>query len=253
MTTIAPSTSSLSEWTRPRQSLGGVSALTHLFNRLDGSYPGKFRAAFTTTDSIANWNDTWEAAFIREAIQPQEVARALDSMKGDWPPSLPEFLALCRPPIDPEQAFYVAVDGMQARQRGEIGNWPHPAIYWAAVRIGQHDMLASGYSGLKGRWTNALQDVMSKGKWQDVPEPVLALAAPGRATTSDAEARQQLARLSAAVADAVKTVPTQARNRDLRWAYRILEQDKQPSGRPPAVNVRMAETALRNAGELPNG
>ncbi|GGX32661.1 hypothetical protein GCM10007242_44500 [Pigmentiphaga litoralis] len=168
-------------------------------------------------------------------------------------PTLPEFLALCRPALAPEQAFYVAVEGLHARQRGEIGHWPHPAIYWAAVRIGQHDMLASGYSGLKGRWTNALQDVMGKGKWQDVPEPALALAAPGQSTTSDAEARQQLARLNAAVAGAVKPVPALAGGRDLRWAHRILEQDKQPTGRPPSISVQMAERALRAVGGIPNG
>ncbi|GGX11271.1 hypothetical protein GCM10007242_16700 [Pigmentiphaga litoralis] len=250
MTQIAQSTSSLSDWARPRPTLDGKSALTHLFNRLDGSYPGKFRSAFTTSDSIDNWKATWEAAFIREGIQPQEVALALDRMKGEWPPSLPEFLALCRPPVDPEQAFYVAVDGMQARQRGEIGNWPHPAIYWAAVRIGQHDMLASGYSGLKGRWSNALRDVMSKGKWADVPEPVLALAAPGQSPTSDAEARDQLAKLNAAVAGAIKSVPAQVGGRDLRWAHKIIEADRAGKQRPPMVSVQMAERALRAAGEI---
>lgn len=247
MTNLAPSMSELGEWRRPRGP-EGKSALTVLYNRLDGAYPGKFRSAFTSPDSIDNWKDAWEAAFIREQIHPQEVAAALDRMRGEWPPSLPEFLALCRPPVDPEQAFYTAVDGLQARQRGEIGNWPHPAIYWAAVRIGHHDMLASGYSGIKGRWLNALHDIMGKGKWADIPEPTLALAAPGKATTSDDDARAQLVKVNAAVAEAVRPVPAQTGRRELRWAYRILEQDKQPTGRPTAICVQMAERALRAVG-----
>jgi hypothetical protein len=61
-------------------------------------------------------------------------------MSRDWPPSLPEFIKLCRPTIDPTVAYYEAVAGMQARERGEVGKWSHPAIFWAAVQISAFDL-----------------------------------------------------------------------------------------------------------------
>ena len=55
-----------------------------------------------------------------------------------WPPTLPEFCALCRPPaqtVNHEAAFYEAIRGIEHRQRGEVGQWSNRAIYWAAQDV----------------------------------------------------------------------------------------------------------------------
>ncbi len=242
MTTLAPSTLLPSEWRKPRPALGGKDLLTHLYNRLDGAYPGRFGSQFRTPQAIENWKDAWEEAFVRENIRPQEVADALTRLPAGWPPGLPDFLALCRPAIDPEAAFHEAVAGMTARQRGEKGAWSHPAIYWAAVRIGRADLLANSYATLKPRWENALRDVMGKGEWAEIPDvdPV-ALPTPGRTLAGREECERRVRELEAS--GLLRREPT---GLDVSWATKILSRKHKSS---PAVEM-MARRALERVSRL---
>src|SRR5690606_37598562 len=109
----------------------------------------------------------------------------------------PEFLRLCCPWMTPEVAYHEAVRGMSARQRGEIGEWSHPAVYWAAVGVSSIDLLNSTYGAIKARWEKVLADELARGAWPPIPEVRAALPAPGQASTTRAEAEVALRRMGA--------------------------------------------------------
>ncbi len=123
-------------------------------------------------------------AYKLSGFSTAELKRGVDALdKQTFCPTLPEFMRLCRPPVDPLAAYYEAVEGVTARERGEKGNWTHPAIFWASVAVGAHDLKGSTYSQIKQRWENALQAEIDKGAWVDIPEPVLSLPAPSKRET----------------------------------------------------------------------
>ncbi|CAB3904617.1 hypothetical protein LMG26858_04415 [Achromobacter anxifer] len=160
-------------------------------------------------------------------------------LSRDWPPTLPEFMRLCRPWTVPEVAFHDAVAGMNARRRGEIGNWPHPAIYWAAVAVGTHDLLNCGYAVLKARWERAFSEELARGQWHAVPTPAPALPAPGatRATKEDAE--------KALRAMGAGAIMNESGRDPRRGAKRILAEAGRKGGRQysPTV-IAMAKAAM---------
>lgn len=98
-------------------------------------------------------------------------------MTRPWPPTLPEFCALCRPRIEPETAFVEAVQQLGKRDLNE-DTWSHPAIYWAAAAIGEFDLRSASYPTIKARWTDALERELAKGAWPEIPKRPLALPAP---------------------------------------------------------------------------
>src|SRR5690606_12269730 len=102
-----------------------------------------------------------------EGITPAEIKTGLVNCRRlfDWPPSLTEFMRACRPGLDPETAFHEAVRGLICRQKGERGTWSHPAIYHAAVDVGQHDVLNCTYGAVKARWEKCLLAQLAKGEW----------------------------------------------------------------------------------------
>jgi len=168
-----------------------------------------------------------------------EIAAGLTACKTrQWPPTLPEFMTLCRPWLDAEVAFRQAVAGMTARRNGETGHWSHPAVYWAAVRVGTHDLLACGWQTMRKRWETAFAEMLAQGQWRPVPAPAPQLPAPGAASLSRDEAN----RLAAQVRQMTGETATPGSNvKDHKaWARRILDN---PKGRTIAV-VRMAQQAL---------
>lgn len=238
MTQIARSTSPPSLWTEPLQALNGLDLMTHLYNRLDGMYPNRWRANFTNPTAIQSWKDSWAEAFEEEGVSPTEAREGLRNCRRmyDWPPSLPEFLKACRTGLQPEAAFHEAVAGMSARRRGEPGVWSHQAIYWAAVKLGSGEILSTSYSAIKGRWEKILADVLAAGTWQPIPMPNVALPAPGAGLLSREEAKRRLSQLGASGVLARKNDPK-------AWAHRIVA--RVANGEQVAsMTVRMAQQAL---------
>lgn len=165
-----------------------------------------------------------------------ELSRGLVACRErTFPPTLPEFMVLCRPPLDADAAFHEAVRGLTARKAGERGDWSHPAIFHAALEVGQFDILNSTYTSIKTRWTRALADQLAKGQWEPVPEVAPALPAP--APMSRAEAQQAMNKLGAG------EVVNPFRRDPKAWARRIMESPKDKS----AVAVAMAQKALESA------
>lgn len=85
------------------------------------------------------------------AFTGEELRRGLDNLPT-FPPTLPEFKALCRPKPHPEAAFAEAV-----RLIGRLDGWSDCSIFWAAREIGHHDLKAQPYHVLRGRWLDALE------------------------------------------------------------------------------------------------
>lgn len=203
MTTIAPLMSDvMTLWTEPREFPGTPklqAPITRLFNRLAGIYGGRWSSQFPSQVSTDNWEQTWSEALAAERLTPKEASIGLQNCLGmyEWPPSLPEFIKACRPNLAPENAFQEAVRGMLDRTRGEMGHWTHPAIFWAAVRVGQHDIMHLGYAVMKTRWEAALRDILHRGQWKDIPEVSTALPAPGNTQADRDAAAEQMREIGA--------------------------------------------------------
>jgi len=207
-----------------------------LLHKMLLSYGKKFTdqwGATSTDELVEHWGQ--ELA----GYQPIEIARGLKSLETrDWPPTLPEFKKLCRAPVDAMKAYYEAVAGTQARAAGEYGKWSHPAIYWAAMPL-SFDLGNQTYSQIKPRWEAALNAQMEAGEWAEIPQPMVALPAPGKTQLTRAEAAQRLRQLGAA------TVVKDGAGRDAkRWAKSILERLARGDKTLMPIQVQFAQQAM---------
>lgn len=211
-----------------------ICLIDHLFNRLDGAYPIRWRSAFPEEQAIANWRESWAEAFDEEGLTPDEVRLGLKACRKryDWPPSIAEFVKACRPRIDYDAALYEATQQLHMRAEGR-DEWTNPAFYWAAVKVGEFDMLNLSHGALIKRYTAALDSVLAQDQIPGVPPRSVALPAPGRGRASPE-------RVEAAMRE-VRATTKEPGNK--RWAERIVERDK--AGEKIALGVlRMAQAAL---------
>lgn len=207
-----------------------------LFERMLLDYGKKFADQWGAADT-----DTLIAHWARElaGYSGAELKRGLEALSGrDWPPTLPEFKKLCRRPFDATVAYYEAVAGVQSRSEGRYGKWSHPAIYWAAMPLA-FELREQTYSNVKARWEAALTEQFEKGEWPEIPQPMVALPAPGKTKTSRAEAAQRLREIGAAavVKDAWGNDPK-------RWAKRILQREADGDKTLLPIQVKFARDAL---------
>jgi hypothetical protein len=104
------STSPPSVWLDPHPKLDGLALIDHLFNRLDGMYPHKWRSAFASDQAVANWRTAWAEALADEGVTLEEVRAGLRACRRQgWPPSFAEFFRACRPPIDCQSALILSL------------------------------------------------------------------------------------------------------------------------------------------------
>jgi hypothetical protein len=126
-----------------------------------------------------------------------EIKRGLSACRTrPWPPTLPEFLTLCRPPIDPEAAFIEAVRELRKRDSNE-DTWSHPAIFWTTRHFATQDLMGAAYMTIKNRWGQALAAELAKGQWPEIPERTIALPAPGKTMANPEKVKEILAGLRA--------------------------------------------------------
>jgi hypothetical protein len=211
--------------------------VARLIERLQALYGAKFAQQWEGI-SPARLNEIWGEELAGYA--GDEIARGLLACRTRvFPPTLPEFLLLCRPGLAPDVAFQDAVAGMAARRRGEVGYWSHPAVYWAAVAVGPHDLLQCTYGTLRSRWERALSDQMAKGQWAPVPEPAPALPAPGQTLATREEAAAAMKRMGA------DKVLSQTGRNQRDWAHRIFAEQERKGGKRSSITViAMARRAL---------
>lgn len=101
-----------------------------IFQRLAAMYGRKFADAWNGVPQ-ASVKAVWQEGLA--GYSPDEIRRGLaECMKRDWPPTLPEFLKMCRPAMDYEAAYVEACEQINKRKHGN-DKWSHPAIFWAAA------------------------------------------------------------------------------------------------------------------------
>ena len=159
-------------------------------------------------------------------------------MAQEWPPTLPQFIKLCKPAIDAVAAYYEAVNGVIAREHGNIGEWSHPAIFWASVKLGAFDLKHQTYSQIKTRWEAALSEEMAKNAWSAIPEPMIALPAP-------APASKEVAERYILETQVIKNQDSQVDHK--RWAKLIMERHKAGDKTLTHIQISFAKEALSNA------
>jgi hypothetical protein len=186
-------------WKTEQEQFDGIEPIDHLFNRMDGIYPGKWRQCFTTNESIKNWRESWADAFVEERLTPVEVRNGIKvcAREHEWPPSLATFIKSCRPSIDMQRAFYEACEQMHKRKSGS-DSWSDPVIYWAAVKLGG-DIFNYPYQAIKSRWQMAFEKALEEIKCgklpNEVPEIKEALPAPGKTTLPPEKAQEIFAQM----------------------------------------------------------
>ena len=159
-----------------------VAGIEALFSEFEALYGVRFADMWRGTD-IAYVKSLWAKAL--SGLTVREVRFGLDQCRfKPWPPSLPEFLGLCRPPPDPEKAFVAAQGLVSCRQYGE-DVWPDKALYWTAVEFGLEPALA-GKTGYGSRFASGAEGIFETGSAGTVFDGCgNGKKAPGTAETSD--------------------------------------------------------------------
>ena len=207
-----------------------------LFERMLLSYGSKFSEQWKGIDSD-KIKKHW--AISLGELTREELKVGVSKLGAlDWPPSLPQFIKLCRPPIDALHAYYEAVAGVQARQTGQHGTWTHPAIFWAAMPLA-FDLSNQTFSQIKVRWEHAFGEQMDRGQWAAIPEPMLALDEPKNRLTRE-EAASMLKKLGA-----LDMIKKPSGGQDYKaWARKIKERQRQGDRTLTLIQVKFVDEAL---------
>lgn len=145
---------------------------------------------------------------LAEALAGRQVSRELvdiglqriQSEGSEWPPlEVPRLMRYFSPVPDYEAAFAEAQRHAGARQYGEGFSpeaWSHPAVYWAADRLGWFDVRNSTWEAMKRRWPRVLEEVLAWGSW---PVPRRALTEESKLQTRAVQ-QAELAKIRAMLA-----------------------------------------------------
>lgn len=163
-----------------------------LLDRLAAMYGQKFTDQWRGVDPTY-LKSVWSEELASFSVD--EIKRGLSACRTrPWPPTLPEFLSLCRPPIDPETAFYEAVRELRKRESNE-DTWSHPAIFWATRLFATQDLMGAAYATIKNRWAKALNEQLELGTWPEIPQRLIELPSPGQTSVDPEKVKQYLADL----------------------------------------------------------
>lgn len=149
-----------------------------------------------------------------------EIRRGLDECRTRaWPPALGEFCRMCRPCLDPERAWHEAVDGLLARDKGEVGEWTHPAVFRAACRLSL-ELRGGTYKHHSSRWQHVLSGELRAGWGEEIPKPAPRL----EMTPSKGHGMNDV---DATVRDRLAVLREHRQPADrLAWARQIVERHK---------------------------
>ena len=191
----------LNAWKEPVARLENISMISHLYNRLDGMYPNIFRANFKGgPNAIANWEDAWADAFEEDGIPPEALKNALKECRVRYnkPPSLPEFLGLLRPVMDPELRLQVAIAQWGNRHNHRTESWPDCRTFWAAYRM-QYDLLNTEAKYLKGQWLAKWAEAEADSGKPIPPAPTVPALEHKKMTMTKEEAKRHAASISLSI------------------------------------------------------
>jgi hypothetical protein len=165
----------------------------------------------------------------------KEIKRGIEAQKElPEPPDLRQFKKLCRPPLDSTVAYYEAIAGLEARNKGEVGVWSHPAIFWACMPI-SFDLTHQTFSAMKTRWEKALSDQLAKEEWTAIPKPMLVI---------DFKKDEMSKEKAAEFLKGVGMEKLDSSRAGLAWALKILESHKNGTRTYPAISIQFAKEAL---------
>ena len=191
--------------------------IERIFQRLENFYMAKW------TDSFGGIpRERVKQAWAEElaGYTGNEIKNGLEACRGHkWPPTLPEFLMLCRKPSDIKADWLEACEQMPIRLRGEgTDKWTRAEVYWAAVKIGAFDLHSNSWDQVKARWQAALENAKS----DPIPEYRAALPAPGEQIVTKDEAVKRAAELKNLVGMSIPLGTTKA---GTKWAVALLERE----------------------------
>jgi hypothetical protein len=207
-----------------------------LFAKMAAFYGNKFSDMWRDSD-LQTIKQVWSQELGK--LTREEIAKgANDLVNHEWCPTLPQFIAMCRTKIDYVVAYYEAINGVIAREKGEIDEWSHPAIFWASVKVGSFDLKNQTYSNIKARWERALDEEFNKGQWSDIPQAQIALPPPATPATKDI-AEKYLAE--------TQIIKKQESKTDHKlWAKVILQREKDGDKTLTHIQLSMAKDAMKN-------
>lgn len=208
-----------------------------LFDKMSYAYGMRFVDQWVGIDTECVKRHWAEALGV---LTTQELTRGVQNLATrDWPPTLPEFLKLCRPVVDPIVAYHEAAEQGALRDRGEMDLWSSPAIFWAWMKVGRTAFNQVPYAMLKGRWEAALKAELAKTEHEPIPPQMKAMPAPGRGVTSIEQARHLLAGFTLGTRQQTAIVAADPK----AWARAIIA--KRDRGEPlELVQIKDAERAL---------
>lgn len=215
--------------------------LDALFAELGAMWPGRWASLFKTDLAVETWRVVWGTSLREANLNVGEVRGGLSRLAqagGDWPPSLPEFLAACRPPLDYAAAYASAARLFADRAVGRVTPDADPVLFWAGVALGSGD-LAEPYREHAERWRHALDAAWTDPELPPIPPLKRALPAP---LPDPAVAVPVLEAARACVAQA-RTPQADPQADPRAWARRVLE--RAASGEVlPAIALAYAAEAL---------
>jgi hypothetical protein len=213
-----------------------VEWVERLFRRLGAIFGAKLADSFAGIP-LADVKGEWGEALAD--YRAEEIRRGIEECRTrKWPPMLGEFLLLCRPALDPEQAWHEASDGLRARDRGEAGTWSHPAVWRAATGLSS-EVRNGPFQTHRGIWTHRLKVELRAGWGEGVPPPRAMLPPPPSVPADPERVKAEVAKLKA---DTPKTEPER-----WAWAQRIVEAHR--AGQlTTATILRMALEVLERHG-----
>lgn len=180
---------------------GSSARIERLFEWLSGFYGARMSDLWRGMD-IDKVKAIWSAEL--SGFSNAELAAGVAGCRNKpFAPTLPEFVALCRPPIDYEATFLEVVEQASLRESGR-DVWSRPAVFWASTRLGT-EIRSLPYSAVKVRWKTeldrAIKAVQSGELPNEVPPHRGALPSPEQvATQSIAESKERIAELAARLA-----------------------------------------------------
>jgi len=143
--------------------------INRLFEVMSFTYGEKFKNQWSGL-AIDDVKNHWKNALANYSVD--EIKTGVEALnENKYPPTLPEFLALCRPSLNVENAYYEAVKGLRMRIAGNDFKFSHPAVYFAGCNM-QYELLNFNYEKNKNAWKIAFEKEMKKGKWNEIPKVV---------------------------------------------------------------------------------
>lgn len=211
----------------------------HLFAHMEALYGQQFHAQWRDVEPH-NMRSHWCSGL--GMLSAAQLRRGVEQLTASpVAPNLPQFIRLCKPPIDVHAAYFEAVAGVVAREQGAIGEWSDPGIYWAATAIGAFDLKTLPYAQLKRRWEAALAAELAHPHDEPVPPPALAQPESERCKPqrSPNATRKVVAELHASIAQS-----RQAAADHKRWARRIQSRIAEGDGSITELQAQVAKQAL---------